>query len=64
LIIQVTDDGVGGADPDNGSGLRGLVDRVESLDGSVEIDSQAGAGTRLAAEIPLGGQPDEPISAP
>jgi len=64
LIIQVTDDGVGGADPDNGSGLRGLVDRVESLDGSVEIDSQAGAGTRLAAEIPLDGQPDERISPP
>src|SRR5215207_338253 len=64
LIIQVTDDGVGGADPDNGSGLCGLVDRVESLDGSVEIDSQAGAGTRLAAEIPLDGQPDERISPP
>ena len=64
LIIQVTDDGVGGADPGKGSGLRGLVDRVESLDGSVEIDSEAGAGTRLAAEIPLDGQPHEPISPP
>src|SRR5215203_4469915 len=64
LIIQVTDDGVGGADPGKGSGLRGLVDRVESLDGSVEIDSEAGAGTRLAAEIPLDGQPHEPISLP
>jgi signal transduction histidine kinase len=64
LIIQVTDDGVGGADPDNGSGLRGLVDRVESLDGSVEIDSQTGSGTRLAAEIPLDGPPHQQISRP
>jgi signal transduction histidine kinase len=64
LMIQVTDDGVGGADPDKGSGLRGLVDRVESLDGSVDIDSQAGAGTRLAAEIPLDGRPHEQISSP
>ena len=64
LTIQVTDDGVGGADPEEGSGLRGLADRVEALDGSVEIDSQTGSGTRLAAEIPLDGQPHEPISAP
>jgi len=53
LMIQITDDGVGGADPDKGSGLRGLVDRVEALDGSLHIDSPVGSGTRLAAEIPL-----------
>jgi signal transduction histidine kinase len=57
LLIQVTDDGVGGADPDKGSGLRGLADRVEALAGSVRIDSPTGGGTRLAAEIPLSGQP-------
>jgi len=57
LVIEVMDDGVGGADPEKGSGLRGLADRVEALDGTVEIDSQAGSGTRLAAEIPLDGPP-------
>jgi signal transduction histidine kinase len=62
LTIQVMDDGVGGADPEEGSGLRGLADRVEALDGSVEIDSQTGSGTRLAAEIPLDGQAHEQIS--
>ena len=56
LAIQVMDDGVGGADPDKGSGLRGLVDRVEALDGSLRINRPAGAGTQLAAEIPLDGQ--------
>jgi signal transduction histidine kinase len=64
LTIQVIDDGVGGADPEEGSGLRGLADRVEALDGSVEIDSQMGSGTRLAAEIPLDGQAHEQISRP
>ena len=44
LVIQVMDDGVGGADPEEGSGLRGLADRVQALDGSVEIDSQTGSG--------------------
>jgi signal transduction histidine kinase len=53
LMIQVVDDGVGGADPDQGSGLRGLVDRVEALNGSLHVDSTVGGGTRLAAEIPL-----------
>ena len=64
LTIQVMDDGVGGADPEEGSGLRGLADRVEALDGSVEIDSHPGSGTRLAAEIPLDGQSHEQISRP
>jgi signal transduction histidine kinase len=57
LVIEVTDDGIGGADPARGSGLRGLADRVEALAGSLRTDSPAGAGTRLTAEIPLGGQP-------
>lgn len=64
LVIQVVDDGVGGADPDKGSGLRGLIDRVEALDGTVEIESQAGSGTRLIAEIPLDDQPYEQINRP
>jgi signal transduction histidine kinase len=47
----VSDDGVGGADPATGSGLRGLADRVESLGGSLEVVSPIGGGTTLRAEI-------------
>jgi PAS domain S-box-containing protein len=53
LRVEVSDDGVGGADAANGSGLRGLADRVEALGGSLEIASPAGAGTTLRAEIPI-----------
>ncbi len=52
-IVEVDDDGVGGADPLRGSGLRGLVDRVEALDGRLEVLSPEGGGTRLRAEIPV-----------
>jgi signal transduction histidine kinase len=52
-VVEVADDGVGGADPGRGSGLRGLADRVSALDGSILIESPAGAGTRLRAEIPV-----------
>ena len=52
LAITVTDDGTGGADPGQGSGLRGLQDRVEAIGGMLTIDSSPGAGTRLAATIP------------
>jgi signal transduction histidine kinase len=52
-VVEVRDDGVGGADPGRGSGLRGLADRVAALDGSLELDSPPGAGTRLRAEIPV-----------
>jgi PAS domain S-box-containing protein len=52
-LVEVADDGVGGADPDRGSGLRGLADRVASLNGRLAIDSPPGAGTRVRAEIPL-----------
>jgi PAS domain S-box-containing protein len=52
VVVEVSDDGVGGADPGAGSGLRGLADRVEALGGSLEIVSPAGAGTSLRAEIP------------
>ena len=56
LNIEVEDDGVGGADPLLGTGLRGLVDRVESIGGTLRVESPSGGGTRLAAEIPLGGE--------
>ena len=52
VVVEVSDDGVGGADPAAGSGLRGLADRVEALGGSLDVVSPAGAGTSLRAEIP------------
>jgi signal transduction histidine kinase len=53
VVVEVSDDGVGGADPASGSGLRGLADRVEALDGALTVRSIAGAGTTVRAEIPL-----------
>jgi len=50
---EVADDGVGGATPGGGSGLRGLADRVAALDGRLDVDSPRGGGTRVRAEIPL-----------
>jgi PAS domain S-box-containing protein len=52
-VVAVSDDGVGGADPAQGSGLSGLVDRVEALGGSLTVDSPAGAGTCVTAVFPL-----------
>ena len=52
--VQVSDDGVGGADPAHGSGLRGLSDRVSALDGRLELTSAAGDGTTVKARIPCG----------
>jgi len=57
VAVEVWDDGVGGADPAGGSGLRGLADRVEALQGRLRVESSPGGGTRLLAEIPLS-QPD------
>jgi len=51
-LVEVRDDGVGGADPARGNGLRGLVDRVGALDGNVELVSAPGEGTIVYAEIP------------
>jgi signal transduction histidine kinase len=51
--VIVTDDGVGGADPAGGSGLRGLAARVEALNGRLEVESPPGGGTRITAEIPV-----------
>ena len=51
--IAVADDGVGGADGSLGSGLRGLADRVEALDGTLLVSSPAGEGTTITAELPV-----------
>jgi PAS domain S-box-containing protein len=52
LVVEVVDDGAGGADP-AGGGLRGLLDRVEALGGSLQVESPPGQGTRVAARLPL-----------
>ena len=52
VVVEVVDNGVGGADTERGSGLRGLADRVEALDGRLRVWSPPGGGTRLRAEIP------------
>jgi len=53
LRVLVADDGPGGADPDRGSGLSGLADRVEALGGRLDVVSPRGRGTRLVVELPL-----------
>jgi signal transduction histidine kinase len=53
-VIEIADDGVGGADEARGSGLRGLADRVEALDGRLRVVSPPGAGTVVVAELPCG----------
>jgi signal transduction histidine kinase len=52
LVVRVSDDGVGGADPALGTGLRGLADRLAVIEGRLEIDSQPGKGTTITAKIP------------
>ncbi len=51
-VVAIADDGIGGADPDGGSGLRGLADRVAALDGRLHVDSAPSHGTRIHADIP------------
>ncbi len=51
-VVEISDDGIGGADPGRGSGLRGLADRVEALGGELVVHSTPGRGTQLRAEIP------------
>jgi signal transduction histidine kinase len=53
VAIAISDDGIGGADPGRGSGLRGLVDRVEALGGRLDVTSVPGRGTSVRAELPL-----------
>jgi len=60
LSIEIEDDGVGGADPRSGSGLRGLADRLAVLDGTMTIVSPPGGGTRISAQIPT----IQPTAAP
>jgi signal transduction histidine kinase len=52
LVIEVEDDGVGGAHENGGSGLRGLVDRVEAHGGTLRVESEPGRGTRVIGELP------------
>jgi signal transduction histidine kinase len=52
LVVTIADDGVGGADPGGGSGLRGLVDRVDAVGGTLDVTSAPGRGTRLCARLP------------
>jgi signal transduction histidine kinase len=54
LVVEVLDDGIGGADPAAGTGLRGLQDRVAGLDGRLRVESPPHDGTRLVAELPCG----------
>jgi signal transduction histidine kinase len=53
LHLSIRDDGIGGADSANGSGLTGLIDRVEALGGKMAVSSQPGSGTSLLVEIPV-----------
>lgn len=52
MLMEVSDDGIGGARMSRGSGLSGLVDRVAAIDGSIEIESVAGSGTQVRVELP------------
>lgn len=54
LELSIVDDGVGGADPRGGTGLVGLVDRVDALGGRIAVDSPPGRGTRIRIELPAG----------
>jgi signal transduction histidine kinase len=53
LLVEVVDDGCGGADPGCGTGLLGLADRIDALGGSLEVESPSGGGTRVSARLPL-----------
>lgn len=52
IVVEVVDDGIGGADTERGTGLRGLADRVEALGGRLRVWTPTGGGTRVRAEIP------------
>jgi signal transduction histidine kinase len=53
LVLEVADDGIGGADAARGSGLRGLADRLAVVDGTVHVESPLGSGTTLTCTVPL-----------
>lgn len=52
-MVEIADDGRGGADAAAGTGLHGLADRTDALSGRFEVDSPPGAGTRVSARLPL-----------
>jgi signal transduction histidine kinase len=57
VVVSIVDDGVGGADPSKGSGLRGLADRIEALGGRLAVESAGGSGTRIDADLPATASP-------
>ena len=63
IMITVADDGIGGADPERGTGLSGLQDRVEALDGRFQVTSDVVGGTRVFAEIPLSAAPSAHVDS-
>jgi signal transduction histidine kinase len=52
IVVEIVDNGIGGADTERGTGLRGLADRVEALGGRLRVWTPRGGGTRVRAEIP------------
>jgi len=64
LLVSVSDDGVGNADPAGGSGLTGLADRVAALEGVLQITSPAGRGTAVSCRIPVEQPADSVDQAP
>ena len=54
VVVEVADDGIGGADPRRGTGLRGLADRIAALEGRLEVEPEKGEGTTVRASIPCG----------
>ena len=63
LVLSVRDDGVGGADAARGSGLVGLMDRVEAHGGSIRVSSLPGTGTQITAELPLELELPQPVAS-
>jgi signal transduction histidine kinase len=63
-VIEITDDGVGGADPAAGSGLCGLADRVEALGGRFQVRDGPTGGTQVIAELPVREQLVAPVPEP
>ena len=61
LVVEIADDGIGGASLGVGTGLAGLADRVAALDGNLRIDSPVGFGTRVTARIPMNGRVALPL---
>ncbi|MYS71414.1 sensor histidine kinase, partial [Streptomyces sp. SID5926] len=57
LMLQVVDNGVGGADASAGSGLAGLAERLDAVDGILVVDSPTGGPTRITAELPWRNEP-------